>query len=89
MQDQFGRPRVAVPVDGLAGSLTSPEKVGAVAAAASPFLDLLVPGLGVAATGVLGGLGYGVRKGRQTGQQIQEEKEASFNTGVKRAGGNS
>lgn len=78
MTDKYGRDRVAVPVDGLPDSLTSPERVGAVAQAASPLLDLVVPGLGVAVTGVLGGLGYGVRKGRQAEKVVREEADKAW-----------
>lgn len=72
MTDELGRDRVAIPVDGKDGSLTSPERVGRVVGAGAPYLDYVLPGLGTAAVAVAGALGY--RKGHKGGEVRTEEK---------------
>lgn len=83
MYDEHGRARSALSNPFEADTpIQSMDRVANAATAASPLLDAILPGAGVALTGVLAGLGYGTRRGRRTVEEKYETANEWFEDGL-------
>lgn len=84
MYDEQGRARSVLtnPLDP-ATPVDAWDRAADVGMAASPLLDAVIPGAGVAVTGILAGLGYGTRRGRQTTEEKYQTADEWYRDGVK------